>query len=66
MCFVVCLCSQVTEMTAQIHTVVEKGRAETGGLLIRLHRFTSDNSVNKLENQTLKVNMFLFTFSHQV
>ncbi|XP_029618388.1 outer dense fiber protein 2-like isoform X2 [Salmo trutta] len=46
--------NQVTEMTAQIHTVVEKGRAETGGLLIRLHRFTSDNSVNKLENQRLK------------
>ncbi|XP_045558994.1 outer dense fiber protein 2 [Salmo salar] len=49
--------NQVTEMTAQIHTVVEKGRAETGGLLIRLHRFTSDNSVNKLENQTLKTTL---------
>ncbi|KAK6306546.1 hypothetical protein J4Q44_G00234710 [Coregonus suidteri] len=44
--------NQVTEMTAQIHTVEEKGRAETEGLLDRLHRLTSDNSVNKLVNLT--------------
>jgi hypothetical protein len=50
-------------MAAQIHTVVEKGRAETVGLLIRPHRFTSDNSVNKLENQRQKVNVFLFQSS---
>ncbi|CAB1319606.1 unnamed protein product, partial [Coregonus sp. 'balchen'] len=49
--------NQVSELTAQIHTVEEKGHQEREGLLDRLHRLTSDNSSNKLENQKLKTTL---------
>lgn len=47
----------MSELTAQIHTVEEKGHPEREGLLDQLHRLTSDNSSNKLQNQKLKVNI---------
>lgn len=55
-----CLRSQVTELTAQLRTVEGKARAEREGLLDQLHHLTSDNTTNKLENQRLKVNKSVF------
>ncbi|XP_064867574.1 outer dense fiber protein 2-like isoform X5 [Oncorhynchus nerka] len=49
--------NQVSELTAQIHTVEEKGHPEREGLLDQLHRLTSDNSSNKLQNQKLKITL---------
>ncbi|XP_024273037.1 outer dense fiber protein 2 isoform X1 [Oncorhynchus tshawytscha] len=49
--------NQVSELTAQIHTVEEKGHPESEGLLDQLHRLTSDNSSNKLQNQKLKITL---------
>uniref|UniRef100_A0A4W5N605 Outer dense fiber protein 2 n=2 Tax=Hucho hucho TaxID=62062 RepID=A0A4W5N605_9TELE len=49
--------NQVSELTAQIHTVEEKGHPEREGLLDQLHHLTSDNSSNKLQNQKLKTTL---------
>ncbi|XP_012992133.2 outer dense fiber protein 2-like isoform X1 [Esox lucius] len=49
--------NHVTELTALIHTVKEKGCADTEGLLEQLHRLTSDNYTNKLDNQRLKTTL---------
>ncbi|XP_055775386.1 outer dense fiber protein 2-like isoform X2 [Salvelinus fontinalis] len=49
--------NQVSELTGQIHTVEEKGHPEREGLLDQLHRLTSDNSSNKLQNQKLKITL---------
>ncbi|KAJ8388745.1 hypothetical protein AAFF_G00129780 [Aldrovandia affinis] len=46
--------NQVTSLTDQRHSVEDRARAETEGLLDRLHRLTSDSTAARLENQRLK------------
>ena len=49
------LCSQVISLSDQLLSVEGKARAETEGLLERLHRLTSESTATRLENQRLKV-----------
>ncbi|KAJ8263316.1 hypothetical protein COCON_G00157730 [Conger conger] len=48
------LSNQVTSLTDQLHSVEGKARAETEGLLERLHHLTSESAATRLENQRLK------------
>ncbi|KAK5852444.1 hypothetical protein PBY51_023913 [Eleginops maclovinus] len=46
--------SRVAELTEQLQSAGDKGRAEREALLERLHALTSDSTGAKLENQALK------------
>ncbi|KAJ8285757.1 hypothetical protein GJAV_G00030590 [Gymnothorax javanicus] len=46
--------NQVASLTDQLHSVREKSRAESEGLLERLHLLTSESTATRLENQRLK------------
>lgn len=47
--------SRIAELTEQLHTTKDKGRAEKDALLDRLREITADSTAAKLENQSLKV-----------
>lgn len=47
--------SRIAELTEQLHTTKDKGRAEKEALLDRLREITADSTAAKLENQSLKV-----------
>lgn len=47
--------SRIAELTGQLHTTKDKGRAEKEALLDRLHEITAESTAAKLENQSLKV-----------
>ncbi|XP_005449493.1 outer dense fiber protein 2 isoform X4 [Oreochromis niloticus] len=46
--------SRIAELTGQLHTTKDKGRAEKEVLLDRLHEITAESTAAKLENQSLK------------
>ncbi|XP_039471611.1 outer dense fiber protein 2 isoform X7 [Oreochromis aureus] len=46
--------SRIAELTGQLHTTKDKGRAEKEALLDRLHEITAESTAAKLENQSLK------------
>lgn len=46
--------SRIAELTEQLHTTKDKGRAEKEALLDRLREITADSTAAKLENQSLK------------
>ncbi|XP_047425692.1 outer dense fiber protein 2 [Mugil cephalus] len=46
--------SRITELTEQLQSMEDKGRAEREVLLDHLHGLTSESTAAKLENQTLK------------
>ena len=45
----------MAELTEQLHSSEDKGRAEREALLDHLHVLTTDSTAAKLENQSLKV-----------
>lgn len=47
--------SRIAELTEQLHTTKDKGRAEKEALLDRLREITAESTAVKLENQSLKV-----------
>lgn len=47
--------SRIAELTEQLHTTKDKGRAEKEALLDRLREITAESTAAKLENQSLKV-----------
>lgn len=46
--------SRIAELTEQLHTTKDKGRAEKEALLDRLREITAESTAAKLENQSLK------------
>uniref|UniRef100_A0A3B4HBU4 Outer dense fiber protein 2 n=1 Tax=Pundamilia nyererei TaxID=303518 RepID=A0A3B4HBU4_9CICH len=48
------LLNRIAELTEQLHTTKDKGRAEKEALLDRLREITAESTAAKLENQSLK------------
>lgn len=48
-------CSRVAELTEQLHSSEDKGRADREALLDRVHELTAESTAAKVENQSLKV-----------
>ncbi|XP_061567004.1 outer dense fiber protein 2 isoform X2 [Cololabis saira] len=46
--------SRITDLSEQLQSIGDKGRAEREGLLDHLHGLTTESSAAKLENQSLK------------
>ncbi|XP_071377274.1 outer dense fiber protein 2-like [Centroberyx affinis] len=49
--------SRVAELSEQLHSTEDKGRAEREALLEHLHGLTTDSTAAKLDNQTLKATL---------
>lgn len=54
-CYHIWYDSRIAELTEQLHTTKDKGRAEKEALLDRLREITAESTAAKLENQSLKV-----------
>lgn len=48
-------CSRAADLSEQLRSTEDKGRAEREALLERLHDLTTDGTAAKLDNHSLKV-----------